>query len=66
MNAHPLFQTGLQAGRTWRNNPTAHTFDTLPYCCQPIDEAQRFKREFAFAVQADPAVDAEAAFPAFL
>jgi hypothetical protein len=66
MNAHTLFQAGLEAGHTWRANPTNRSFSTLPYYGQRTLDAQRFNRAFAFALQGDPAIDADTAYSTLL
>jgi hypothetical protein len=66
MNAHTLFQAGLEAGRTWRSNPSTRSFSDLPYYGQRTLDAQRFNRAFAYALQGDPAIDADTAYSTLL
>lgn len=66
MTIHPLFIDGFTAGRTWRADPAARRYESLPFYRQTSSDAQRFNRAFAAGLQADPAVTAEQAFDALL
>ena len=66
MIINALFAQGFEAGRAWRNNPGARSFDSLPYYRQNSADAQRFNRAFTAAQTVPAEVGPEQAYQALI